>query len=78
MVDSISANVFGRQANIENELNDHRAKIQEIETLVVKSVTNANKTVEGELSRFEKILAVFEKFLDTRYSELNDKFESLQ
>ena len=62
MVDGISAGVFGRQANIENELNDHRAKIQEIESLVVKSVTNANKTVEGELTRFEKILAVFEKF----------------
>jgi hypothetical protein len=40
-------------------------------------VTNANKTVEGELTRFEKILAVFEKFLDTRYGELNDKIEQI-
>jgi hypothetical protein len=38
-------------------------------------VTNSNKTVESELSRFEKILAVFEKFLETRYTELNDKIE---
>ncbi len=40
-------------------------------------MTNANKTVEGELTRFEKILAVFEKFLETRYGELNDKLEQL-
>lgn len=40
-------------------------------------MTNANKTVEGELTRFEKILAVFEKFLETRYGELNEKLEQL-
>ena len=65
MVDSIQSQVYGRQSAIETELNDQRAKTQEIETVVVKQVTTANKTVESELSRFDKIISAFEKYIDT-------------
>jgi hypothetical protein len=65
IVDNIQATVYGKQQAIEVELNDQRAKIQEIETVVVKSVTTANKTVDQELSRFEKIISAFEKYIDT-------------
>ena len=72
MVDSIQTNVYSRQQGIESELNDHRSKIQEIETVVVKSVTNANRTVESELSRFEKIIAAFEKYIDTQIGDVKN------
>lgn len=75
MVDSIQTNIFGRQQGIETELNDQRAKVQEIETVVVKQVTNANKTVENELNRFEKIMSAFEKYLE---SQLGDVRQSMQ
>ena len=75
MVDSIQTNIYGRQQGIETELNDQRAKVQEIETVVVKQVTNANKTVENELNRFEKIMSAFEKYLE---SQLGDVRQSLQ
>ena len=64
MVDSIQTTVLGRQQAIEGEINNHAAKIQEIETVVVKNVTSANRTVEQELSRFEKIISAFEKYID--------------
>ena len=73
MVDNIQSAVYGRQQAIETELNDHRAKIQEIETVVVKSVTTANKTVETELSRFEKIISAFEKYIDTQISDMKSQ-----
>jgi hypothetical protein len=65
--------VFGRQQGIENEINDHRAKLQEIETVVVKNVTQANRTVEQELSRFEKIISAFEKYIDNQISDIKDQ-----
>lgn len=68
--------MYGRQSAIETELNDHRAKIQEIESVVVKSVTNANRTVESELSRFEKIIAAFERYIDTQVSEVKAQNQS--
>ena len=73
MVDNIQSTVFGRQQGIENELNDHRAKIQEIETVVVKNVTQANRTVESELSRFEKIISAFEKYIDNQIVDIKDQ-----
>lgn len=76
MVDSIQASVYGRQSAIETELNDHRAKLQEMESVVVKSVTNANRTVESELSRFEKIISAFEKYIDTQVSEVKAQNQS--
>lgn len=63
-MDNIQTSVFGRQTAIETELNDHRSKIQEIETVVVKNVTNANRTVETELGRFEKVISAFERYID--------------
>ena len=65
IVDGIQQAVISRQQSIEQELNYLQAKNQEIEGIVVKSVTEANKTVENELNRFEKILSVFEKYLET-------------
>ena len=76
MVDSIQASVYGRQSAIETELNDHRAKLQEMESVVVKSVTNANRTVESELGRFEKIISAFEKYIDTQVSEVKAQNQS--
>ena len=75
MVDSIQTSVFGRQQAIETDLNDHRAKIQEIETVVVKSVTTANRTVESELGRFEKIISAFEKYIDTQIGEVKAQYQ---
>lgn len=72
MIDNIQGQVFGRQQGIESEINDHRAKIQEIETVVVKNVTQANRTVETELSRFEKIISAFEKYIDNQISDIKD------
>ena len=65
--------MFGRQQGIENEINDHRAKLQEIETVVVKNVTQANRTVETELSRFEKIISAFEKYIDNQITDIKDQ-----
>ena len=45
-------------------MGDNRAKVQEIESVVVKNVTQANRTVEQELARFEKIIAALEKHVD--------------
>ena len=70
MVDNIQAQVYGRQAAIEAELGDSRAKIQEIESVVVKNVTQANRTVEQELGRFEKIIAALEKYTEQQINEL--------
>ena len=70
MVDNIQTTVFGRQQDIETELNDQRAKVQEIETVVVKNVTNANRTVEQELARFEKIISAFEKYIENQIGEI--------
>ena len=75
MVDNIQTSVFGRQQSIETELNDHRAKIQEIETVVVKSVTTANRTVENELGRFEKIISAFEKYIDTQIGDVKLQYQ---
>jgi len=75
MVDNIQTSVFGRQQAIETELNDHRAKIQEIETVVVKSVTTANRTVESELGRFEKIISAFEKYIDTQIGDVKAQYQ---
>ena len=44
--------------------------------MVVKSVTNANRTVESELSRFEKIIAAFERYIDTQVSEVKAQNQS--
>ena len=74
MVDNIQTSVFGRQQGIETELNDHRAKIQEIETVVVKSVTTANRTVETELARFEKIISAFEKYIDSQVGDVKAQY----
>lgn len=65
--------MFGRQHGIENEINDHRAKLQEIETVVVKNVTQANRTVETELSRFEKIISAFEKYIDNQITDIKEQ-----
>lgn len=73
MVDNIQTAVYGRQQAIETELNDQRAKLQEIETVVVKSVTTANKTVESELGRFEKIISAFEKYIDTQIGDMKSQ-----
>ena len=73
MVDNIQGSVHGRQQAIETELNDQRAKLQEIETVVVKSVTTANKTVDSELSRFEKIISAFEKYIDTQIGDVKSQ-----
>ena len=70
MVDNIQTTVFGRQQDIETEINDQRAKVQEIETVVVKNVTNANRTVEQELARFEKIISAFEKYIENQIGEI--------
>lgn len=82
MIDNIQTQVFGRQQGIENEINDHRAKLQEIETVVVKNVTQANRTVETELSRFEKIISAFEKYIDNQISDIKEQnkayFEQVQ
>ena len=75
MVDNIQTSVFGRQQGIETELNDHRAKIQEIETVVVKSVTTANRTVETELGRFEKIISAFEKYIDSQIGDVKAQYQ---
>ena len=64
---------MGRQQGIEIELSDSRAKIQEIESVVVKNVTSANKTVEQELSRFEKIIAALEKYIETQVGEVKSQ-----
>lgn len=73
MIDNIQTQVFGRQQGIENEINDHRAKLQEIETVVVKNVTQANRTVETELARFEKIISAFEKYIDNQISDIKEQ-----
>ena len=66
----MQAQVFGRQQAIETDLNDSRAKIQEIESVVVKNVTQANRTVEQELGRFEKIIAALEKYIEQQVTEV--------
>lgn len=40
--------------------------------MVVKNVTQANRTVETELSRFEKIISAFEKYIDNQISDIKD------
>ena len=49
---------------MEGQLAEQSAKMQEIETVVVKNVQHANRTVEQELGRFEKIISAFEKYID--------------
>ena len=64
MVDNIQASVVARQQAVEGQLAEQSAKMQEIETVVVKNVQHANRTVEQELGRFEKIISAFEKYID--------------
>ena len=40
---------------------------------MVKSVTTANKTVDSELSRFEKIISAFEKYIDTQIGDVKSQ-----
>jgi uncharacterized protein HemX len=54
-------------------LNDSRAKLQEIESVVVKNVSQANRTVEQELGRFEKIIAALEKYIEQQVSEVKQQ-----
>lgn len=62
--------MFARQKGIETELNNQRGKINEVETVIVKNVTQSNRVVEDELSRFEKIISAFEKYLDKQISDI--------
>ena len=39
----------------------------------MKNVTNANRTVETELGRFEKIISAFEKYIDTQFTEIKQQ-----
>ena len=38
--------------------------------MVVKSVTTANKTVDSELARFEKIISAFEKYIEAQIGDV--------
>lgn len=46
--------------------------MQEIETVVVKNVQHANRTVEQELGRFEKIISAFEKYIDNQINDMKE------
>lgn len=62
--------VFTRQGAIEIELNEQRQKMLDLEQATLKHAQTVNETLENEISRFERVIAAFEKYIDTQTGDL--------
>lgn len=62
--------VFTRQGTIELELNDQRQKMLDLEQATLKHAQTVNETLENEISRFERVISAFEKYIDTQTGDL--------
>ena len=52
------------------ELNDQRQKMLDLEQATLKHAQTVNETLENEISRFERVIAAFEKYIDTQTGDL--------
>ena len=64
--------VFTRQGSIEIELNEQRQKMLDLEQATLKHAQTVNETLENEISRFERVIAAFEKYIDTQTGDLRN------
>jgi CII-binding regulator of phage lambda lysogenization HflD len=64
-VEQMKEAVFGRQGTIELELNEQKQKILDLEQATFKHASTVNETLETEISRFERVISAFEKYIDT-------------
>ena len=47
------------------ELTDQRMKMQDLESATFKHAQTVSETLESEISRFERVISSFEKYIDT-------------
>ncbi len=69
-METMKESVFSRQGSIEIELNEQRQKMLDLEQATLKHAQTVNETLENEISRFERVIAAFEKYIDTQTGDL--------
>ena len=69
-METMKESVFTRQGAIEIELNEQRQKMLDLEQATLKHAQTVNETLENEISRFERVIAAFEKYIDTQTGDL--------
>lgn len=51
-------------------MGEQRQKMQDLENATFKHAQTVSETLEGEITRFERVISAFEKYIDTQTSDL--------
>ncbi|CDW87201.1 UNKNOWN [Stylonychia lemnae] len=69
-VEAVKDGVMSRQQVIETELGEQRSKMNDLEAATFKHAQTVSETLENEITRFERVISAFEKYIDTQTSDL--------